>query len=73
VGLIFVLFWLLLAWGLRDNDIYLKEAAIFAVVWCAFLAGFIFVPQGAIWFIIGSVILDVILLMKVLGQDITVS
>ena len=66
----FVLFWILVVWGLRDCDVYPKEAAIYGAIWCALLAGFFLWPAGSIFFIVGMVLLDVVLLIKVLGQDI---
>ncbi len=68
----FVLFWILLIWGLKEGDLYAKEGAILVFLWLVFLVGLVYFPPGQIICIIGSVILDVVLLMKVLGQDIRV-
>ena len=62
-----------MVWGLKDGGLYQKEAAIFAAIWCVFLAGFIVLPQFAIGFIIASVLVDIVLLFKVVGQDVLAS
>ena len=68
--LAYILFWILLIWGLRESDIYWQEGAILVTLWVVCLAGFVYLPSANIAFIIGSVLLDLWLLMKTLGQDI---
>jgi hypothetical protein len=70
MALVFVLFWVVLIWGLYDGDIYAKEGTIMGILWAGLLAGFIFLPDAAIGFIIAMVLLDIYLLLKVYGQDI---
>jgi hypothetical protein len=67
--LVFILFWLVLIWGLYDGDVYPKEAAIFVVIWLALIACFFFVPKLIIPAVIGTVILDIVLLVKVYGPS----
>ena len=66
--LVFILFWLVLGWGLHDSEIYAKEAAIFVVVWIVLAACFFFVPKLMIPSIIGMVLVDIVLMAKVFGQ-----
>ncbi len=72
VLLVFVLFWLVLIWGLYDNEIYAKEAAIFAAIWIPLVIVFFLVPSAMIPAIIGIVLLDIVLIAKVFGQDIII-
>ena len=70
--LVFLLFWVLLIWGLIDGDIYAREAAILVVIWLVLAAGFFFLPKVMIPTIIGMVLVDIVLLFKVVGQDVLV-
>lgn len=73
--LIFLLFWVLLVWGLIDTEIYAKEAGIYAAIWVVSFLGFLFFPfQWGIFCSVGvGVILDVILMLKVLGGNPTIT
>jgi len=66
--LVFILFWLVLIWGLYDTEIYAKEAVVFVVIWLALAACFFLVPKLAIVSIIGMVLVDIVLLAKVFGN-----
>jgi len=66
--LVFVLFWLVLGWGLYDTEIYPKEAAIFAVLWFILAGIFFFMPQAKIASIIGMVLVDIVLLAKTFAR-----
>ena len=70
MAMVFVLFWVVLIWGLHDGDVYAKEGIILGIVWIGLLAGFIYLPNAAIGFIVAMVLLDIYLLLKVYGQDI---
>jgi hypothetical protein len=70
--LAFLLFWLVIGWGLYDGSLYAKEAFIFAVIWLPLTACFFLVPSMMIAGIIGIVLIDIILVIKVYGQDILV-
>lgn|GEM_PF-2014499 len=68
--LVFPLFWVLTIWGLIDGDLYAKEAAILGAIWLAAILCFAFVPIPWVTYVgIGvTVILDVILVVKVVGN-----
>jgi len=70
MALVFVLFWVVLIWGLYDGDIYAKEGTIMGILWAGLLAGFIFLPHAMIGFIIAMVLIDIYLVLKVFGGDI---
>ena len=66
----FLLFWLLVGWGLKDGDLYPKEAGIFASIWLVLLLCFVFFKIQALWFVVPTVGLDIVLILKIFGQDI---
>lgn len=66
----FLLFWLLVGWGLKGGDLYPKEAGIFASIWLVFLLCFVFFKIQALWFVVPTVALDIVLILKIFGQDI---
>lgn len=68
----FLLFWLLIVWGLYDGDIELGEGAVFAAIWIGLLLGALLVPGLLVWFTAPLVLLDIILILKVFGQDIRI-
>ena len=67
---VFVLFWVVLGWGLYDTEIYPKEAVAYAAIWVALAASFHIFPKALIANMVGMVILDIILILRVYGQDI---
>lgn len=66
----FVLFWVVLIWGLYDGDLYAKEGIILGIIWIALLLGFIFLPTAMIGFIIAMILIDIYLVVKVFGGNI---
>ena len=73
--LIFLLFWVLLIWGLLDSEIYLRDALIYFAIWLASFPAFLFLPiQEGVFIAAGvGVILDVVLILKVMGGNPTIS
>ncbi|HSI73298.1 MAG TPA: hypothetical protein VK934_08975 [Fimbriimonas sp.] len=73
--LIFGVFWVLLIWGYLDSEVYLKEALIYASIWLASFVAFMMIPiQWGVFCAVGvGVILDLILVLKVMGGNPTVS
>ena len=70
MGIVLVLFWVLLVWGLIDGDLYTREAVIFGLIWALLFAGTIALPMYLVWFVVPLVLLDIVLLAKVVGHDI---
>lgn len=68
----FILFWVLLIWGLYDGDIYPKEGGIFASIWVVLLVCFLCWKVLLLWFVVPTVVLDIVLILKVFGQDIQI-
>lgn len=66
----FVLFWVVLIWGLYDGDLYAKEGIILGILWIGLLLGFIFLPTAMIGFIIAMILIDIYLVVKVFGGNI---
>lgn len=66
----FVLFWVVLIWGLYDGDLYAKEGIILGIIWVGLLLGFIFLPTAMIGFIIAMILIDIYLVVKVFGGNI---
>ena len=62
----------MLIWSLIDGDLYPKEGAIFAGIWVALLAGFLLLKIPMLWFAIPMVLLDVVLIVKIFGQNIEI-
>ena len=67
-----LLFWVLLGWSLYDGDLYPKEGAIYAAIWIVLLLGFLVLRVAMLWFIVPTVLLDIILILKIFGQDIQI-
>jgi hypothetical protein len=65
-----LVFWLLLVWSFFDGDLYPAEAGAFALVWFVLLTCFIFLQISPFWFVVPTVLLDVILILKIFGSDI---
>ncbi len=68
----FLLFWVLIGWGLYDGDVYPKEGGIFIAIWVGLLLGFLLLKIEMLWFVVPTVILDIVLILKVFGQDIQI-
>lgn len=62
--LVIVLFWILLLWGIKSEELYWQEALWFILAWaiCVMLMVFKLGPP-AIW-IVGMILLDIILIFK---------
>lgn len=67
-----LVFWLLLGWSLYDGDLPPKEAGVFAGIWVGLLLLFLVFKVFILWFVVPTVILDIILIVKVFGQDIQI-
>ena len=67
-----LLFWLLLGWSLYDGDIDPREGFIFAGIWVGLLILFIALNILPLWFVVPTVILDIVLILKIFGQDIQI-
>lgn len=67
-----LLFWILLGWSLYDGDLYPKEGAIFVGIWVVLLLGFLLLKIALLWFVVPTVLLDIILILKIFGQDIQI-
>ena len=69
---VLILFLILMIWGLKDGEIYWGEAIGWTLAMGASFAGMIFFPNLIIWFIIASVLIDIILILRIIGTDILV-
>ena len=68
----FLLFFVLLGWGLYDGDLYPKEGVILAAIWVVLLVGLLLLKLSPYWFVVPTVILDIYLVIKVFGGDIKI-
>ncbi|CAN1566508.1 hypothetical protein MCEMSE15_02957 [Fimbriimonadaceae bacterium] len=68
MGLAFILFWILVIWGLVDGELYWQEAGWYTLAFVACILGFIFLAEYQIWFIVPIVLIDVVLIMKMMGN-----
>lgn len=67
-----IVFWILLGWGLYDGDLYPREGIVFVTIWIVLLLGFLLFRVALLWFVVPTVLLDVILILKIFGQDIQI-
>ncbi|HLO98769.1 MAG TPA: hypothetical protein VK171_09265 [Fimbriimonas sp.] len=59
-----VLFWILILWGIKSEDLYWSEALIFIAIWAILLALFIYkIGPNMVW-IAGLILLDIVLIFK---------
>lgn len=68
----FLVFWVLLGWGLYDGDLYPKEGAIVVAIWGVMLLIFLLLKVTLLWFVVPTVLLDIYLILKIFGQDIQI-
>lgn len=68
----FLLFWLLLIWSFLDGELYPKEAGIFVAIWLLLLLGFVLLKVAMLWFVVPTVALDIVLILKIFGKDIPI-
>lgn len=68
----FLVFWVLLLWGLYDGDLSPKEGAIFVVLWGGLLLGFLLLKIVWLWFVVPTVLLDIVLIVKIFGKDVLI-
>lgn len=66
----FLVFWILIIWSFFDGDLHPTEAGACVLVWFVLLVGFIFLQISPLWFVLPTVVLDVILILKIFGSDI---
>ena len=68
----FLVFWILLIWSLFDGDLSPKEGAMFIGVWIVLLLCFTQFDVSPFWFVVPTVVLDIILIFKIFGGDIQI-
>jgi len=68
----FLVFVILLVWGLYDGDLYPKEGAILVGIWGVLLLVFCLLKIPSLWFVVPTVLLDIFLILKIFGQDIQI-
>lgn len=68
----FLVFWVLIIWSLYDGDLYPKEAAVYIIIWVTCLAGLILFDLQPVLFVVPTVLLDIILIVKVFGGDLKI-
>ncbi len=68
----FLVFWILLGWSLYDGDLYPQEAAILVAIWAGLLVVFLIFKVPLIWFVVPTVVLDIVLIVKIFGQDVQI-
>ena len=66
----FILFFVLLGWGLYEGDVYPKEGWIMLALWVVALLVVVVLKALWLWLVVPTVILDIILVLKVYGQDV---
>jgi hypothetical protein len=64
----FVLFLILVTWALISGDMYAKEALIWGAIWLVCLVGFFLVPGYGLYFVAPACLVDIILLIKLVGN-----
>ena len=68
----YILFWLLVGYGIVTGELYLGEAAAFVIVWCVILAAVLALGVGFLWSVAPAAILDIVLVLKLFGGDINI-
>jgi hypothetical protein len=64
VLLVIILFWILLLWGVKSEELYWQEALVFVAVWAVLLALLLLrIGPNMVW-IAGMVLLDIVLIFK---------
>ena len=66
----FLVFWVVLY--LARDDLGVKGIAMAVAVWLALLAGILLTGISPLYFVAAQAALDVVLILKVFGEDITV-
>ncbi len=64
----FVLFVILIVWGLIDTEIYAKEAIILGAIWLICLFGYLFLRSFGFYFVVPMALIDIYLLVKMTGS-----
>jgi hypothetical protein len=64
----FVLFLILEIWALVSGDMYAKEAIIYGSIWLVCLLGLFFIPGYGLYFVVPVTLVDIILLIKQVGN-----
>ena len=64
----FVLFLILVIPALRNGDMYAKEGIIYGSTFVVCLLGFLFIPGYRMWFVAPTSLIDIILLIKLVGN-----
>jgi len=67
-----IVFCVLLIWSLTDGDLYPKEGLGYGAVFLVLMLGVLFLQQWALWCMAGMALLDVVLILKVFGQDVKI-
>ena len=68
----FLVFWVLIGWSLYDGDLYPSQAAWFVGIWILLLAGFLLFGVEPLLFVVPTVLLDIVLILKVFGGDLKI-
>jgi hypothetical protein len=68
----FLVFWVLIIWSLYDGDLYPSQAAWFIGIWVICLVGLLVFDLQPILFVVPTVLLDIVLIVKVFGGDLKI-
>lgn len=66
------LFVLLIGWNLYDGDFDLKDAGIFIGILTALLLGVYLFNLGPFGYLIATILVDIILIIRTFGRDLTI-
>lgn len=64
----FVLFLVLVIWGLIDGELYAKEALIYGSIWLVSLTCLFALPTYGLYFVVPACLVDIILVFKLIGN-----
>ena len=68
----FLLFFGLIGWSLYDEGLYPREGLTLIGIWVALLIIFLVFGVNLFWFVVPTVLMDIYLILKVFGRDITI-
>ena len=67
-----IVFCVLLIRGLKDGDLYPKEGLAYGGILVVLLLGMLLLQPWALWFMAAMALLDVVLVVKIFGQDVRI-
>jgi hypothetical protein len=67
-----IVFCVLLIWSLKDGDLYPKEGLAYGAIFLVLMLGMVFLQPWALRCMAGMALLDVVLILKVFGQDVKI-